>query len=162
MDLSRPPPPPGFLSPSNPVIHRCRQAVYGDPGVRLQQINKCASLSSDAPLAMLRFPQNQIANNFIFTPSAMTIEPKAPLSNCGPHLGNPAQSTSFVTRCRQDTFFTTLSIVYMPRLPVCLETVSMSKPSIHIGGPFPPLLLKSNLETTRKLRFRKCIQFMKC
>ena len=71
------------LSPANRVIHRCRQAVSGDPGVRLQQIDKCASLSPDAPFAMLRFPQNQITNNFIFTPPAMTAEPKTPLSNCG-------------------------------------------------------------------------------
>ena len=43
----RPPPPPlphthppnhGSLSPANPVIHNCRQAVSGDPGFRLQQI----------------------------------------------------------------------------------------------------------------------------
>ena len=47
----------GSLSPANPVIHRSRQAVPGDPGVHLQQINKCASLSSDAPSARLRFPQ---------------------------------------------------------------------------------------------------------
>ena len=75
--------PHGSLSPANPVIHRCRQAVSGDPDVRLQQIDKCASLSSDAPFAMLRFPQNQIANKIIFAPPAMTAEPKAPLSNCG-------------------------------------------------------------------------------
>ena len=50
----------------------------------LQQINKYSSLNSAAPFAMLRFPQNQIANNFIFTPPAMTAEPKAPLSHCGP------------------------------------------------------------------------------
>ena len=56
------------LPPANPVIHRCWQTVSGDPGVRLQQIDICASPSSDAPFAMLRFPQNQIANNFIFTP----------------------------------------------------------------------------------------------
>ena len=43
--------PYGSLSPVNPVIHRCRQAVSGDPGVRLQQIVKRASLSSDAPFA---------------------------------------------------------------------------------------------------------------
>ena len=57
--------PHNSLSPANPVIHRCRQAVSGDPGVHLQQIDKCASLSSDAPFAMLRFPQNQTANYFI-------------------------------------------------------------------------------------------------
>ena len=33
--------PHGSLSPANPVIHRCRQAVSGDPGVCLKQINKC-------------------------------------------------------------------------------------------------------------------------
>ena len=30
-----PPPPHGFLSPADPVIHRCRQAVSGDAGVRI-------------------------------------------------------------------------------------------------------------------------------
>ena len=73
----------GALSPTNPVIHPCWQAVSGDPGVRLQHINKCASLSFDSPFAMLQFPQKQIANNFVFTPPAMTTEPKAPFSNCG-------------------------------------------------------------------------------
>ena len=67
--------PHGSLSPANPVIHRCWQAVSRDPGVCLQQINKCASLSSNAPFAMLQFSQNQIANNFIFTLLAMTAEP---------------------------------------------------------------------------------------
>ena len=71
---------------ANPVILRCQQAVPGDPGVHFQQINKCASLSSDAPFAMLQFPQNQITNNFIFTPPAMISKPKAPLSICGRDL----------------------------------------------------------------------------
>ena len=75
--------PDGFLSPANPVIHHCRQAVSGDPGVCIQQIDKCANLFFDGHFATLRFPQNQIANNFIFTPPAMTAEPKVPLSNCG-------------------------------------------------------------------------------
>ena len=52
------------LSPAIPVIHRCQQAVSGEPGVCLQQINKCASLSSDA------------------TP-ATNAESKPPLSSCG-------------------------------------------------------------------------------
>ena len=55
------------LSPAIPVIHRCWQAVPGDPGVRLQQIKKCASLSSEAPFAMLRFPQNQILVKWTLT-----------------------------------------------------------------------------------------------
>ena len=75
--------PHGSLSSANPVIHRCWRAVSEDPSVRLQQINKCASLSSDAPFAMLQFPQSQIANNFIFTPPPMTAELRAPLFNCG-------------------------------------------------------------------------------
>ena len=66
-----PSPPHGFLSPANPVIHRCRQAISEDPGVRLQQIDKCANLSSDSPFAMLWFPENQIIDNFIFTPPAL-------------------------------------------------------------------------------------------
>ena len=65
--------PHGNLSPANPVIHHCRQAVSGDPGVRLQQIDKCASLSSNAPFALLWFPQNQIANNFISTPPVILL-----------------------------------------------------------------------------------------
>ena len=75
--------PHGSLSPANPVIHRCQQALSGDPSARLQQMDKCASLSSDVPFAMLRFPQNQIANHFIFTPPAMITEPKVPLPNYG-------------------------------------------------------------------------------
>ena len=51
--------PHGSLSPANPVIHRCRQAVPGDPGAVHQQIDKCASRSPNAPFAMLRFPYNQ-------------------------------------------------------------------------------------------------------
>ena len=75
--------PCGFLSLANPVIHHYRQAVSGDLGVHLKQIDKCVSPSSDTHFAMLRFPQNQIANNFIFTPPAMTTESRAPLSKCG-------------------------------------------------------------------------------
>ena len=78
-----PPQPHGSLSPANPIIHHCQQPVSRDPGVCLQHIEKCASLSSNTLFAMLTFPQNQIANNFIFTPLAVTAEPKAPLSNCG-------------------------------------------------------------------------------
>ena len=51
----------------------------GSDCIHLQRMDKCTSLSSDAAFAMLRFPQNQIANNFIFTPPAMTTEAKAPL-----------------------------------------------------------------------------------
>ena len=72
--------PHGSLSPANLVSHSCWQADSGDPGVRLHEINKCANLSSDAPFAMPRFPQKQIANNFIFTPPAMTTGPEAYLS----------------------------------------------------------------------------------
>ena len=67
-----------FLQPTLSSISDGKQSL-----VILQQINKCVSLSSDATFAMLQFPQNQIANNFIFTPPAMTAEPKAPLSDCG-------------------------------------------------------------------------------
>ena len=70
-----------FLQPTLSFIAASKQS--GDPGVCFQEIYKCASLSSDAPFAMLWFPQNQIANNFIFTAPAVTTEPKAPLSNCG-------------------------------------------------------------------------------
>ena len=66
----------GYLSPANPAIHLYQQAVSGDPGVRFQQTNKCVSLSSNAPSAMLQFPQNQTASNFISTPPAMTAKPK--------------------------------------------------------------------------------------
>ena len=36
-----------------------RERRLGDPSVRLQQINKCASLSTNAPFTMLRLPQDK-------------------------------------------------------------------------------------------------------
>ena len=50
------------LSPANPVIHRCRQAVSADPGVHLQQMDNCASLSSDTPFAMTLFLQPTLSS----------------------------------------------------------------------------------------------------
>ena len=61
---------PQSTSPANLVIHRCRQVVHGDPGVRLQQINKSASLSSETPCTCCHVPvpTKPIASNCISTP----------------------------------------------------------------------------------------------
>ena len=47
-----------------------------------------------------------------------------------------------------------------PRPAVCLETLSVSKPLIHTGGPFQPE--KFNLQTIRQLWFPDFVRFMKC
>ena len=69
-----------WLSLSSQPCHPSLPAssLWG-PGCPPPVARQCSSLSSDSPFAILRFPQNHIANKFIFTPPAVTTEPKTPL-----------------------------------------------------------------------------------
>ena len=124
-----------FLQSTLSAIATGKQSL----GTLVSASNRSTNMPACLPFAMFWFPQNQLTNSFISTPSAMTAEPKAPLSNyvrvprksCIKHPIRNALQPGYILRHSQH--------MYMPVQLFLLETVSVSEPSIYTGGPFQPL-----------------------